>query len=189
MPIKRATKIPQPRKGFVGKQSKMSFSAFLNHLLDINEVDPPDGVKLTDEDIIESVCSEFNKQSISVRKLGDTGSNSSLSAKRAKYNAEQPALLSIRYDSHQHPCHRYRKPVGIDYLREKAWRYGIIDPRLFTVPEIKKLLTILQEAPDTGLRMPTKELLAKFPFGSIEFAKGVVSQPTKAINYATMSLE
>jgi hypothetical protein len=190
MPIKRAQYTTQSNKGYSGKTTKLSISQFVHYLFDINESSPPDGKKLRDEDIIESVRSEFGTKPITVRKIADPNSNSSLSAQRARYNKTRPSLLSIRYDGNEHPCRNYNSNIDIDDLRVKAWRYGIVDPRLFTVDEIKAVLIHQQDNPRKTERfvLPTRDLIKDHPYGSIKFSSSVGHLPRTRIDTDTLEL-
>jgi len=192
MPIKRAKTPPRSHKGYIGKETKLPISQYLNYLFDLNETAPPDGLRLKDEDIIESVKSEFGLKPISVRKIADASSNNSLSARRAKYNIAKPMLLSIRYGEGYFPCRNYGKFIDINQLRIKAWGYSILDPRLFTVDELKLMLLIQQEQPERfeqlGFKFPTKDLIKQHPFGSIAFAPGFEKRINMSIDPKTLGL-
>lgn len=181
MTIKRSTKPRKPHNlGFKGKTTKLSFTKFIYYLFELNENDPPEGKRLTDEDIIESAQAEFGNRILSVRNLGNTHSSASISTMRSKYNATRPNLISLRYNDNEEPCRNYTNVVDIDHVRRRAFRYGVIDPRVFTVDEIKRVLIYTGQYPeDYGhFVLPTKELITKHPFGSLKFNPKVAGEPT-----------
>jgi len=171
------------KRGFKGKTTKLSFTRFIYYLLELNETDPPDGKKLTDDDIIESVHAEFGTRSISARKIADVSSNNSFAVYRSKYNADKPEMLSIRYDFNGYPCRNYRSPISIDSLRIKAYHYKIVDPRLFTPDEITRILIFKEEYPEEYqlFRLPSKETLNAHSFGSLQLSPSVVSIPKTSL--------
>lgn len=184
MTIRRSSKKTQTHnRGFKGKTTKLSFRKFMQYLLELNEADPPEGQPLTDDDIIESCHAEFGTRSISSRRLSDVNSSGSVAVYRARFNKEKPELLSIRYNPDGFPCRTYSSPIGIDDLRQKAFHYKIVDPRLFTLEEIARILIYQEEYPDDygDFRLPSKETLDQHPFGSLKLSPSAESVPKLAL--------
>ena len=157
----------------------MSLAQFIDTLLHNNELYTlpeyrPEGVSgpLTDSAIKNSIKAEFPLCKTALDVVNDKirvtiGSFRSRYNNLVNKNHDRYPLISLRYDRDGYPVKTYEHPLRLDEIREKCCKYGIIDPRFFSLAELQIIKDNYLDVNDIKL-FPSEIMIEKFPFGTFK---------------------
>ncbi len=161
-----------------GKTSRLPYNIWLARVFDLNE-DVPQQEKLTDDDIINSLASEFTRKLATVRAI--LTSPGKIGSERTRYMRRyKPPMISLRYNEVGIP---FIGPgiqiLTLNEIRKRCFHYNVVDPRFFTRDEIEWVKNQRDQyipsptEPNIykDFRFPSEELIEKHPYGSLSLGR------------------